>query len=178
MCLLVGSPSPLTGRNYWADDYHPSCPLYRHELGSSTAVRVRVDLLNGSPLPRLPHGVLHAGIPRTPCTQNECRVTYIDVFQAQEAQSEPVALPDDWRPQVSTNSAGQHRAQPHRHCGHTDLVLRGEAQLNHLCRGRRESRQKGTQGPDLSSWCTDMDSLEGRAKGRGFGPPEMLYNAN
>lgn len=64
-------------------------------------------------------------------------VTYIDVFQIQEVQGQPVAPPDDGWPQVSTDGAGQHRAESHGHCGHTDLLLGGEAELHHLCRERR-----------------------------------------
>lgn len=69
-------------------------------------------------------------------SQSAFQVTYIDVFQVQEVQGEPVALPDDWWPQVSTDSTGQHCAQPHGHRGHTDPVLGGEAELNHFCRGK------------------------------------------
>lgn len=79
-------------------------------------------------------------------------VTYVDVFQIQEVQGEPVALPDDGWSQVSTHSTRQHGAHPHGHCGHTDPLLGGEAELNHLCREKKAVRCRGFpagQGPRL-----------------------------
>lgn len=71
--------------------------------------------------------------------QSPSQATYIDVFQIQEVQGEPIAFPDDGWPQVSLDSTRQHCAQPHGHCGHTDPLLGGKAELNHLCKEKEKA---------------------------------------
>lgn len=96
------------------------------------------------------------------CVQGQSRATYIDVFQGHEVEGKPIALPDDGWPQLSTDSTGQHGAQPHGHRGHTDPLLRGEAELNHLCRGKGESHQVHSMGRTHSQVNGRSGFLQGR----------------
>lgn len=97
--------------------------------------------------------------------QHESQVTYIDVFQIQEVQGQPVALPDDGWPQVSSDSTCQHCAQPHGHCGHADPLLRGEAELNHLCREKEKAVRCRTRGQSLHLGNSPGDFLQGGSPG-------------
>lgn len=99
-----------------------------------------------------PATVSHSLLPQEVVgAQHQSQVTYVDVFQIQEIQGQPVALPDDGRPQVSSDRACQHCAQPHSHCGHADPLLGGEAELHYFCREKEKAVSAGPGG-GVSIW--------------------------
>ena len=108
------------------------------------------------------------------CVQGWSLATYIDVFQGHEVEGKPIALPDDGWSQVSADGAGQHRAQPHGHCGHADPILRGEGKLNHLCRGKGESHQTHSQWAEFSLKGKWLQGFPAGQRPGGFAAPWKL----
>lgn len=115
-----------------------------------------------------PAAASHGLLPQSPS-----QVTYVDVFQIQEVQGEPIALPDDGWPQVSLDSARQHCAQPHSHCGHTDPLLGGKAELNHLCREKEKpsGAGPGAEFPLEGYWLRGFPAGQGPRQLQGNCPP-------
>lgn len=62
--------------------------------------------------------------------------SHIDVLQVQGVQVLVVPLPQDGRPVLPHDAAGQHGALADRHRGHAQLLVIGEGQHVHVCRGK------------------------------------------
>lgn len=60
------------------------------------------------------------------------RMTYVNVFQVQKVKNDPVPLPNDRWPQCPLDTAGQHCAQAHGHCGDAHSLILCKTKLNNL----------------------------------------------